>query len=506
MKGMKAMPEQEYIKHLREKEGKSIASIAKQVGVNWRTAKKYGDCDNWNQPSLVKVKKGRKMDDVIEIVETWLQEDRTRPRKQRHTAIRIYQRLVEEYGFNGSYRTVCYCVDELKKSLSLEHKEAYLRLEHPGGEAQIDFGQVEVILDRKQLKRHLLVLTYPYSNAAFLWLTRRETKVCFLEGLQQLFEMSGGVPCKLWLDNLSAAVVSVKKEGERVITEDFKRFALHYRFEAVFCNPGKGNEKGSVENKVGYSRRNWCVPLPAARTESELQEQLSQRAQRDLDRPHYKKKREQRELWKEEQQKLLQLPTTPYEIYELHMAKTNKYGEIQYENQLLSIPSAGIHESYWLKVKWDRIEILNLQYESIHVFFSFDSHQETVVDLRSRLKPYIQKTRALEYSSVLDYLPESIQTFLLAVHGESRRSYLLWLRQMLQLYTIEEIDQVIPEQVSSESHVCDLNLLEQKLYRNRFPETKSIPMVDPYTPSILKGKEPDLTLYDQLKRTMEVSQ
>jgi transposase len=504
MKGMLAMPKKKYIKYLREVKGESIASIAKQLEVNWRTAKKYGDCEDWNPQKLPKARVRTKMDNWMEIIETWLEEDQIRPRKQRHTAKRIFQRLVEEHGFTGSYRTVCYRVIRLKKQWNLKEKEAYLRLEHPGGEAQVDYGKIEAIIDGKQVKRSLLVLSYPYSNAAFVFVTRKENKVCFLEGLKQLFTMSGGVPRKIWFDNLSAAVVSLGKEGKRVITEEFERFALHYRFEAIFCNPGKGNEKGNVENKIGYSRRNWCVPLPAVKIEKELQEKLAQKAQQDLDRPHYQKKVHLRELWEEEKQKLLPLPAIPYDVHELQLVKTNGYGEISYQNRQIPLPSAGVHESYWLKIQWDQVEVLDLNYTLVHVISLVDSDKEPPVDIRAQLKPYIQKARALDYSSVTDYLPECIRNFLLTVRGESRRNRILWLRRMLKIYSIEELVRMFDEPMNQAFHSTELCQLEQILYRTRFPERKSVTILETCTPSVLRGKQPDLALYDQLQR-MEVS-
>jgi hypothetical protein len=80
--------------------------------------------------------------------------------------------------------------------------------------------------------------------------------------MKQVFEQMGGVPQRIWFDNLSAAVVHIEKQGQRQLTDMFRRFCAHYRFEAVFCNPYSGHEKGHVEAKCGYSKRNWAVPVP----------------------------------------------------------------------------------------------------------------------------------------------------------------------------------------------------------------------------------------------------
>ncbi|MFP3415748.1 IS21 family transposase, partial [Bacillus sp. SIMBA_074] len=121
----------------------------------------------------------------------------------------------------------------------------------------------------------------------------------------------------IWFDNLSAAVVSVGTNGKRRLTDEFQRFALHYRFQPVFCNPAQGNEKGHVENKVGYARRNWCVPLPVANDLGQLQKIINQQALEDLRRPHYAKRVLQQDLWEQEKHKLLELPTVPYQPFRL---------------------------------------------------------------------------------------------------------------------------------------------------------------------------------------------
>ncbi len=173
------------------------------------------------------------------------------------SAKRVYDRLVTEHGFTGSDRTVRHYIAKRKAEMKLKKTETHLRLEHPGGEAQVDFGTFQAIISGQVVERKMLVLAYPYSNKAYVFVTPSENMECCLEGLKNLFEMSGGVPTKIWFDNLSAAVISVLKEGKRITTEGFNRFVLHYRFDPVFCNPGKGNEKGAVENKIGYTRRNW---------------------------------------------------------------------------------------------------------------------------------------------------------------------------------------------------------------------------------------------------------
>lgn len=103
---MLKMPQQQYIRFLREVEGCTIQEIADRVGVHWRTAKKYADQDDWNVSMSKRKSRSPVMGPYMEIVDAWLEEDRLLPRKQRHTGVRIYQRLRDEYQFQGGQRTV----------------------------------------------------------------------------------------------------------------------------------------------------------------------------------------------------------------------------------------------------------------------------------------------------------------------------------------------------------------------------------------------------------------
>lgn len=122
---MLKVPQQQYIRFLREVEGCSIQEIAERVQVNWRTAKKYADRDDWNEP--VCKRKGRHpvLGPYLEIIDTWLEDDERLPRKQRHTAVRMFQRLRDEYGFPGGQRTVSEYVSKRKKAMASERAEHF---------------------------------------------------------------------------------------------------------------------------------------------------------------------------------------------------------------------------------------------------------------------------------------------------------------------------------------------------------------------------------------------
>ncbi|GAC42189.1 IS21 family transposase, partial [Paenibacillus popilliae] len=216
---MLKMPQQHDIRFLREAEGCSISDIARQVGIHWRTAKKYADQSDWNESVGKRKSTSPVMGPYMEMVDTWLEEDRLLPRKQRHTGVRIYQRLRDEHQFTGGQRTVLAYVKKRKSEMELDRAKTYERLEHPPGEAQVDFTTVQLSQAQKLLTYKLLVVSFPYSNAAFVYPTPAENQECFLEAMKQCFEQMGGVPQRIWFDNLSAAVVHIEKQGQRQLTE-----------------------------------------------------------------------------------------------------------------------------------------------------------------------------------------------------------------------------------------------------------------------------------------------
>jgi len=214
-------------------------------------------------------------------------------------------------------------------------------------------------LDGELKEFRSLTTAFPWSNAGFGVPAPSENSLCFLYALRLSFEMAGGVPRNIRFDNLPAVVTCIVKNGERVLSEMFICFMLHYRFHAEFCNIGKGNEKGAVENKVGYSRRNWYFHFLQTTGFEELTAEIYKQALEDLERPHYKKGVLISELWAEEKTNLLPLPAEPFEPVEFQTVKVNKYGKVTVDKESYALPGACIGETILAKLWWDKIEMLD---------------------------------------------------------------------------------------------------------------------------------------------------
>lgn len=174
-------------------------------------------------------------------------------------------------------------------------------------------------------KYHELVISFPSSNGGYTQLCKSENAECLLEAMQRIFEHMGKVPRRILFDNMSSAVTKILPKHERRLADTFSRFTLHHKFEAVFCNPNKGNEKGSVENKVGYKRRNFFVPVPTIIDLEQFNKELLIRCDDDMKREHYRKQELICDLFKEDLKSMLPLLKERFKVTRLIKGKTDNY-------------------------------------------------------------------------------------------------------------------------------------------------------------------------------------
>ena len=407
------MIQQYHIKHLSFHKGKSLRSIAEETGHDFRTVKKYAEQSDFNEIRKTKRARPSKLDPVKPIIDAWLKEDLYRPVKQRHTARRIYDRLCDEHSdiFNASERTVRSYVSAKKKELYGE-KEGYLPLEHPAGEAQVDFGEIEMFEQGKKVKGYELILSLPYSNAGYPQVFQGQNQECLLTGLKGIFEHLEHVPRVIWFDNLSAAVAGIGEQGNRKLVDQFYRFTLHYGFKAQFCNPGKGHEKGHVENKVGYSRRNFFVPEPAFDDIEQFNQELFAVAEKDHQRKHYSKETEISELLKEDISTMLPLPAKPFEIGRTEKLVANKYGKVRCEGNIYSASPQVAEKEVYIKLRAHQVEILNEKYQIIVTHKRLYGQGQELMDWLPYLTTLAKRPNALKYTGFYHQLPDPWQEYL----------------------------------------------------------------------------------------------
>lgn len=271
------------IRHDARVDGLSIRELARKHGVHRRTVRQALAAAE-PPPRKKPVRTAPRLDPYKPAIDEMLTYDLTAPRKQRHTATRILARLRDEHGATDlSYSTVRDYVRVRRAQIDLEagrRVEAMVPQDHaPGAEAEVDFGEVYVILDGVKTKCHMFVYRLSHSGKAIHRVYPTGGQEAFLEGHIEAFHALGGIPTRhIRYDNLTSAVVQVIHGGDRLRDENERwvLFRSHYGFDAFYCQPGidGAHEKGGVEGEVGWFRRNHLTPMPEVATLDELNDKI----------------------------------------------------------------------------------------------------------------------------------------------------------------------------------------------------------------------------------------
>src|SRR3954453_6531455 len=281
-----------------------------------------------------------KLDPFLPVIHQILEDDKKGPKKQRHTAKRIFERLRDEHGYTGGKSIVKQAVAAWRGS----HAEVFVPLAHRPGEAQVDFGEAEITLDGQPTKVALFVLTLPYSDATFCCAFPRECTEAFLEGHVRAFAFLGGVPRRISYDNLKIAVAKVTGTRARELPAAFLRLKSHSLFESHFCRVRRPNEKGHVETLVGYARRTFLVPVPAVHGGLEpLNAELEARCRDDLSRKLWGKPAIKADRLDEERPALLPLPAEAFVAARVEPRSVDSLSLVGFDSNQYSVPTEFAH-------------------------------------------------------------------------------------------------------------------------------------------------------------------
>ena len=241
-------------------EGKSRREAAKVFGLSRDTISKM--CRYSAPPGYVRSKPPErpKLGALVPVIDAILEQDKTAPAKQRHTAKRIFERLRMEHGYAGGYTVV----KDYVRQARTRSREVFVPLSHPPGHAQVDFGECVGVIGGVRMKLHVFCFDLPQSDACFIKAYPAETTEAFLDGHVSAFAFFGGVPLSILYDNTKIAAARILGDGKRQRTRAFTELVSHYLFTDRFGRPGKGNDKGKVEALVKYSRANFLTPVPHA--------------------------------------------------------------------------------------------------------------------------------------------------------------------------------------------------------------------------------------------------
>ncbi|MGE5685918.1 MAG: IS21 family transposase [Gemmatimonadota bacterium] len=336
-------------------DGLSKRAACREYDIHWDTLKKI--LEHAEPPGYRRTapRPRPKLDPSLPVIHQILEDDKKAPRKQRHTARRIFERLRDEHGYTGGPTVV----KEAVAAWRLRRAEVFIPLAHRPGEAQVDFGQAEVTLDGQTTTIALFVMTLPYSDATFVCAFPREGTEAFLEGHVRAFAFFGGVPRRISYDNSKVAVARITGSRDRKVTDAFLRLKSHHLFEPHFCLVRRPNEKGHVETLIGFTRRSFLVPVPVVNGGLEqLNADLERRCHEDLARRLWGKPAPKADLLAEERPSLLPLPTEGSVAARVEPRCVDSLSLVSFDANQYSVPTEFAHHPVTVIASVDTVRVV----------------------------------------------------------------------------------------------------------------------------------------------------
>lgn len=375
------------------RDGEHIKAVARDEGVAPNTVRKYLRSDE--PPRHKAPQRAHLLDPYQSHIDALLR------RTPRITAIRIGRYLREnvDASLRCDESTMRKYVARMRQQLV--PKEAFVRACYaPGDEAQFDFSPVEVSLAGVVITVQLFAIRLSYSGRVFARASLRSDRVALFTGLLAGFSTFGGLPLRAIFDNAKIAVTRILRGRSRIENTAFTEFCGTLALEVNFAAPAKGNEKGGVEGIIGYLQDNFFRPVPAFETLAELNAALAAFCERDAQRVHSTHREKIADRFERERAALRPLPSTLPNPCVRREVRVNKFAEVQYENDVYSVPTRFAHRFATVEAYEERICVV-LDGEAIAQHPRGFSRGEYFLDPRHYLDLLARKHRAAEHALVL---------------------------------------------------------------------------------------------------------
>jgi len=342
-------------------ETKSIRALSRQFRVHRRDVRAALE-SAVPPPRKTPERLAPKLDRFKPIVDGWLEEDQKWPRKQRHTARRVWQRLVSEHNADVGESTVRRYVKTVRERQAFALIDVSVPQHHLlGSKAETDFGEAKIVLAGIPTDVSLFLMRLSASGRGFCRAYLNETQDVFLDGHVGAFDHFGGVPATVSYDNLKSAVAKVLKGRDRIESDRFTALRSHYGFDSWFCQPGEdgAHEKGGVEGEVGRFRRNHLVPVPHVDTMDELNELIAAAMAADDARFIAHRRITVGEHFELEVPALKPLPVEPFDATAISTHRVDTKSRVCVRQAYYSVPARYVRRRLDVRVGAEVIEILD---------------------------------------------------------------------------------------------------------------------------------------------------
>src|SRR6516164_2249615 len=329
-------------------------------------------------------------------IDAILADDEAAPRKQRHTARKIWRRLQQEHGYTGGYERVRLYVRDRQRHL----RETFIPLDQdPGQRVEADFGHIYVDFPEGRKQIPVLVVTWAYSNCPFAIALPSERTEAILHGLVEAFHFFGCVPREVWWDNPTTVAPHLFKGRQRQLNARYQALASHYNFEPLFCLVRRPQEKPRVEGRVQFLQQDWATPVPKVQDLAQLNAHLRACCLRERERIQQGQTESIGARFGREQAAALPLPAQPFDACIVRPAKVDKYQTVQFDTNRYSVPRAYAFGTVSIKGYVDHIEVVaGAQVVARHVR-SYGQHQQILEPLHY-LASLGRRPAALDHANV----------------------------------------------------------------------------------------------------------
>jgi transposase len=449
------------------------------------------------------------MDPVAAIIEGWLRTDQKMPKRQRHTAHRVWKRLVDEHGFRGAESTVRKWVRQWKAAHGKGDCKAVIPLDpEVSQEAEVDWGTARVWMAGQLRQIKLFVMRSRYSGKPFVRAYPWERQQMFFDAHMRAFAYYGGVFRQLVYDNLSVAVARILRGKKRVEQDRFVSFRSHYTFSARFCSPAVAREKGGVEGLIGFARRNFLVPVPKVDNFEQLNEWLLEKCL-EYGGHRLRGREDERTVqqrFETEQKNLLRLPDEPFVNETAVKVKVDRYRTVQVDRNRYSVPAGWVGRWIWAHVGCWKITLYG-EHRELATHERVFSHSKWQIDPQHYLDLLARRPGAFDSARAIvgwkQQWPETYPRLLSQLRqrqGDSRgtREFIEILKLHAR-YRAEQVEAAVGQAMRSQC--AGLQTVRQLLHYQESPAVQVEPLPAELIPGITDRQvtSSDVSRYGQLQ-------